>query len=81
MNTLKSLCKLNLFLIFFLTLASILKAEVINKINIEGNNRISSETIEMFSGVSISDNVNEVELNNILKRLYNTNFFTNAFTR
>ena len=75
MNTLKSFCKLNLFLIFFLTLASILKAEVINKINIEGNNRISSETIEMFSGVSISDNVTEVDLNNILKRLYNTNFF------
>ena len=75
MNTLKSFCKLNLFLIFFLTLASILKAEVINKINIEGNNRISSETIEMFSGVSISDNITEVELNNILKRLYNTNFF------
>ena len=29
----------------------------------------------MFSGVSISDNVTEVDLNNILKRLYNTNFF------
>ena len=72
---LKSFCKLNLFLIFFLIFASILRAEVINKINIEGNNRISSQTIEMFSGVSISDNVTEVDLNNILKRLYNTNFF------
>ena len=75
MNMLKSFCKLNLFLIFFLIFASILRAEVINKINIEGNNRISSQTIEMFSGVSISDNVTEVDLNNILKRLYNTNFF------
>ena len=75
MNMLKSFCKLNLLLIFFLIFASILRAEVINKINIEGNNRISSQTIEMFSGVSISDNVTEVDLNNILKRLYNTNFF------
>ena len=69
MNMLKSFCKLNLLLIFFLIFASILRAEVINKINIEGNNRISSQTIEMFSGVSISDNVTEVDLNNILKRL------------
>ena len=75
MNMMKSFCKLNLLLIFFLIFASILRAEVINKINIEGNNRISSQTIEMFSGVSISDNVTEVDLNNILKRLYNTNFF------
>ena len=72
---LKSFYKLNFLLIFFLIFTSILRAEVINKINVEGNKRISSQTIEMFSGVSINDNVTEVDLNNILKRLYNTNFF------
>ena len=72
---LNSFCRLNLLLFFFLIFASILRAEIINKINVEGNKRISSQTIEMFSGVSISDNITEVDLNNILKRLYNTNFF------
>ncbi len=75
MNMPKSFYKLNLLLFFFLIFASILRAEVIDKINVEGNKRISSQTIKMFSGVSISDNVTEVDLNNILKRLYNTNFF------
>ena len=75
MNILKSFYKFNFLLIFFLIFTSILRAEVINKINVEGNERISSKTIQMFSGVSINDNVTEVDLNNILKRLYNTNFF------
>ena len=75
MNILKSFYKFNFLLIFFLIFTSILRAEIINKINVEGNERISSKTIQMFSGVSINDNVTEVDLNNILKRLYNTNFF------
>ena len=39
------------------SLSSILKSEIIDKINIEGNNRISSETIEMFAGVTINDDL------------------------
>ena len=46
-----------------------------NKINIEGNQRISTETIKMFAGVSIKDDLSENDLNKILKKLYNTNFF------
>ena len=68
--------KIILFIIFFtLAFSSWLRAEIIDKINITGNERISKETIKMFSGVSIQDDLSESDLNGILKKLYNTNFF------
>ena len=64
--------KIILFIIFFtLVLSSWLRAEIIDKINITGNERISKETIKMFSGVSIQDDLSESDLNGILKKLYN----------
>ena len=53
------------------------KAQTINSIVVNGNERISTETIIMFSDVNKSD-VNDQEINNILKNLYNTNFFENV---
>ena len=68
--------KIILFIIFFtLALGSWLRAEIIDKINITGNERISKETIKMFAGVSLQDDLSESDLNMILKKLYNTNFF------
>ena len=68
--------KLIFFLIFFTFIFnSWLKAEIINRIDIAGNERISTETIKMFAGVSINDDLNESDLNEILKKLYNTTFF------
>ena len=68
--------KISIFLVFLsFSLSSILKSEIIDKINIEGNNRIPSETIEMFAGVTINDDLLESDLNKILKNLYETNFF------
>ena len=64
-----------LFLFFFLFFWSTSKAETINKIIVEGNQRISTETIKMFSGVSINNDLSENDLNKILKKLYDTNFF------
>ena len=73
---LKLFYKISIFLVFLsFSLSSILKAEIIDKINIEGNNRIPSETIEMFAGVTINDDLLESDLNKILKNLYETNFF------
>ncbi|WP_440936851.1 outer membrane protein assembly factor BamA, partial [Candidatus Pelagibacter sp.] len=63
------------FIFFTLFLSSWLRAEIIDKINIQGNERISTETIKMFSDVSIGDELSENDLNRILKKLYNTNFF------
>ena len=72
----KSIYKIILILIFSLfILSSLSKAEIINNINIEGNKRISKETIIMFADVSIRDQLSDQDLNIILKKLYDTNFF------
>ncbi|MDC2980221.1 outer membrane protein assembly factor BamA [Candidatus Pelagibacter sp.] len=68
--------KIILFLIFFIfVFNSWLRAEIIENIDIVGNERISTETIKMFAGVSINDDLKESDLNEILKKLYNTSFF------
>jgi len=64
-----------LFLFLLILLSSNLRAEIINEINVKGNNRISTETIVVFSGVKINEDLNESDSNVILKRLYETNFF------
>ena len=72
------LYKFKLYLIIFSTFFiffSHIKAEIINKIDVEGNKRVSSETIIMFSGVSLKEDLSENDLNNVLKQLYDTNFF------
>ncbi len=73
---LKSFFKLSfIFFILFFSIKPFLRAEIINKIEIKGNDRISSETINMFAGISLNDDLNENDLNNILKSLYDSNFF------
>ena len=72
---LRLIYKIKLLLFFFFALTSILRAEIITEITIEGNQRISTETIIMFAEVSANDQVTEIDLNKILKKLYNTNFF------
>ena len=72
----KSIYKTSLFIIIFsFTFIFAPRAEIINEINIEGNQRISNETIKMFAGVSIKDDLSEKNLNEILKKLYESNFF------
>ena len=66
---------LKLIFLFFLSLSSQALSEVLNKIQISGNDRISDETIKMFISTDIYDDINDVKLNNILKDLYKTDFF------
>ena len=63
--------------IFFLILFFNSQAfsDIIKKFNIEGNERISSDTIILFSNVNIGQEINEKDLNTILKDLYNTKYF------
>jgi len=70
-----------LFLFLFILLSSNSTAEIINKINVKGNNRISTETIIMFSGVKINEDLNENDSNIVLKKLYETNFFEFVSTK
>ena len=74
---------LKIFKIFFssiiinIFLISFSNAELIKEIKITGNDRISDETILMFSKININDDINNSDLNDILKTLYETNFFKN----
>ena len=63
-----------LFFIFFYLNNSV-SADIVKNIEIEGNERISSETILMFSDISINDEVDSLKINKILKNLYDSNFF------
>ena len=58
---------------FFLTLSS--ESKDFNDILINGNERISNETIIVFSEVTNLQNVDENSINLILKKLYNTGYF------
>jgi outer membrane protein insertion porin family len=64
-----------LFIFSFFTFAH---GEIINKIEINGNKRISNETIKMFSDVQLNDNVDINEIDIILKKIYKSNFFDNV---
>ncbi len=61
--------------VFFLHF-SFLNAEIVNNIEIEGNSRISNETIKVYGGIqSINKDFTKKDLDEILKNLYDTNFF------
>ena len=62
------------FLLLSLTNA---QAVIIKDIVIEGNNRVSKETIQIFAEVKSGDDINQNSFNDILKNLYDTNFFKN----
>ena len=59
------------FLIFF----SISNAEIVKDIKIDGNKRVSSETVKIYGKIELNKDYKEKDLNQILKNLYETNFF------
>ena len=63
-----------IFLFYSFLLTSI-NAEIIEKIFINGNKRISDKTIQMFANIEIKDEISNKRLNLILKDLYDTNYF------
>ena len=52
-----------------------LKAEIVNDIKINGNSRISNETIKIYGEIELGKDLSENDLDKILKNLFNTNFF------
>ena len=68
-----------LFKTFIILLLSIfcIKAEEIKKIEVIGNDRISKDTIIMFADINDQD-LTKDDLNKILKKLYDSNFFENV---
>ena len=72
MKFLFNIFKIFLFYSFLLTS---INAEIIEKIFINGNKRISDKTIQMFANIEIKDEISNKRLNLILKDLYDTNYF------
>ena len=66
----------NIILITFF-LASKCYSEIINKVNIVNNERITKETILVFSNIEIGKNYDSNDLDQIIQDLYQTNFFSN----
>ena len=62
-------------LIILLILTSAACAEVIKELKVDGNNRISVETIKVYGEINIGSDYSNQQLNQILKNLYSTNFF------
>ena len=60
-------------ILLFLTTNSF--SEIVKQIDIRGNERVNSETIKIFGGFDIGQDLDSSNLNDILKKLYETNFF------
>ena len=79
LKMLKSLKNISILFILSILFANTpVKSEIINKIEIIGNERISSETITMFSTISLNEKIDDKKINRVLKNLYETNFFENV---
>jgi len=66
-----------LIILFFTFFSGNSYSEVINKVTVNGNERISLETIIIFGDISIGANYEESDINLLIKKLYETNFFSN----
>ena len=74
-----SLFKFYINIIFFILLFNFqASSEVIEKFKINGNQRISDNTVILFSKVNIGQDIKNDDLNLILRDLYNTKYFENV---
>ena len=60
---------------FFLSFSN---SEIIKQIKVEGNNRITDEIILMFSDIDLGQDIKSSKINEIIKNLYETNFFNDV---
>ena len=63
--------------IFFVLSFKLVFSEIISKIEINGNTRLTEESIIVFGDIKLNSNFDDQELDLILKKLYKTNFFSN----
>ncbi len=68
----KNILFLNIIFLFF---CSVSFSEIVKKIEVVGNQRVSDETIKIFTSISEGQNIEKKQINIILKTLYETNFF------
>jgi outer membrane protein insertion porin family len=68
---------IKLFILFLLLSFSPASAEVFSKIEINGNKRVSDETIIIYGEIQKKGNYTDQDLNKILNNLYSTELFEN----
>ena len=73
--------KIKKYLVFTITFlflfSTISYAKTVKNIIIKGNERISNETIKVFSSIKVGDEIDTDKINQIIKNLYDSNFFEN----
>jgi len=62
--------------LFFTLINSNSYSEVVNKVEVKGNERISSETVKVFGDITIGKNYESNDVNDLIKKLYETTFFS-----
>ena len=67
-----------IFFVLFIFCNKIAHSEVVNSIKINGNERISEQSIIVFGEIELGQNLDAVDLNDVIKKLYKTNFFENV---
>ena len=65
-----------LSLLISIMFAATSKAEILNKVIIEGNERISDETLIVYGEIVKNKNYSQDDIDNIIKNLYDTKFFS-----
>ncbi len=68
-------------LIIFLIFAfhkGFLNAEIVKRVEINGNKRVSEQTVLIYGEINVNKDYSEKDLNSVLSNLYNTNFFENV---
>ena len=65
------------FILFFIIFSAKSYAEIVNKVEAKGNERITLETIVIFGDIVIGKNYEASDINVLIKKLYETNFFSN----
>ena len=66
------------FLAIYWILITFAFSEIIKEINITGNKRISNETVKVLGDLSLNNDFDNEKLNSSLKKLYNSNFFSDV---
>ena len=69
----KNFVSIVLFIIFF---SINTYAEVVKKIEIAGNDRVSKETIIVFGDILIGKDYKSSDVNQLIKKLFDTSFFS-----
>ncbi len=65
-------------ILLIIIIASPSYSEVINEIKVNGNKRVSSETVKVFSEVKKNSDLSLNELNDVVKKLYSTEYFSDV---